>query len=387
MKAEVDAKEFSEVIKWVVKDMDFTSQRDSLILTLFENGTGQLTHHGSNSYSNCEFSVMALKDAEGDSEMSLDGGMMNHIADALSRSQSNLTLSKKPSDTKLTISGDKTKFKVDLSTVPKIKKIEFVEIGDVSPQEFFSSMSRLSKLCEVENSAEIPSLGSVDLFFKKEDDELILSSHNYYCLAEKKISFTPSEGFPEDLDTTHLLVPARKASLSMGKIEDEFATLLYEESTGRLGYQAGWKTVLFPLNDGENQPYEDMISNVFDQSDKSVLISKKELSDAIRVVGTMSAIAGITTWKASKNGILVEDDFSDNRIVVEIEESDFEDEEDTNLSFQVMNEIVSKPLAMIPTKDLFVTWGSSSMPVTLRPVDVYGKPDKNEFVIFSTYSD
>lgn len=383
MKIVSNLKSLTDAINWVVKDYDNKDDGSYILLEVTREGLGKVSYFGS-SYMSSSFSVINvdlpdLPEEESKVSIPLDGQFMKRLAGALS-SDGEVTISKnlKNLHSACTLTTSTGKFTLPVVKASAQKDPQTVVIGDVDDHEFFSVLTKMSKMCETDRVGTAHFTGAVDLVFvpeKGEDDDkstVVMFATDRFAMGQVKIEYSSSES-TEGIDGKHILLPYPTASMiSPTRGVSAPVTVVAENDNDgnimRFGYKfQDGREALFPLLDTE--PFtgvENMKNKSLEKISNSIVVNVSELTKAIKTVSSLAwdeDSIGIVIDK--KNKLTVSDMKKQNKVVVSGENMDTEDTPSVDVSFS--RNVLEECFYPVSTSKVKVKWGTDVFIFT--PVD------------------
>lgn len=392
MKLKVDTKSFVDSIAWATKNFDAKNEKSYVELNIDEdNGEYYLAHSNINSYMKQNFTVIEskFKDSEPTvTSLAMDGKYLSRLAGAIPAT-GEIILSKdlESKQTSLLIKAAIGSFTVPLFTTTPADEPEYVFLGDVNDNEFFLSLSKISKVSDTKNSGSQSFVGAIDISFKNLDKEgesrINLFATDRYAMSEISMSFDPNEITDEDdkaiadrIFEKNFLLPATYASIispTKGLVTD--ITLIAEENNYgslRFGYAfPDGRIALFSLLDVATFPsIEALKTKSLSSVDSSVVLSRSEVENAIRTVSSLAWDDDDVFFTITSDSFVISDRADKNKLSLEISEIKLPEEiDDENaIRFRFVRTVINAALSPITTGKIKFGWGESKSLFTLGAV-------------------
>lgn len=387
MKLKLDAKSFVDSIAWVTKNFDAKNEKSYVKLSIDEEENEYYMSHGNiNSYMKQNFTVIKSSFAEDEEKsvsLAMDGKFLSRLAGAIP-SSGEVVLSKdlNSKQTSLFVKSTIGSFTIPLLTSTPVDDPDFVYLGEVNDNEFFASLSKISKVADTKNSGSQTFVGAVDLSFKKLEEEgesqINLFATDRYAMSGISLEFSPNEIEDEDekeiadkLFSKNFLLPASYASMvapSKGLVTD--ITLIVEENkygSLRFGYSfPDGRIALFSLLDAQTFPNIDKVrDNFFNSVDSYVIVPTAEIESGIRTISSLAWEDEDVFFTITNDEFTISDRAEKNKISVSISEINLPEEatEDNPIVVKFMRSVMNSALSPVSTSKLKFGWNNDEKPL------------------------
>lgn len=399
MKLTVDSKSFVEAANWVTKNYDAKDSNAYVALSVDNDGSAYLFHSNPTSYLKSAFTVLDTEFTKSEAnkgtlKLALEGRFLQRLGSALSGVTSPLEMTRDFSSDKATldVKTPNGKFTIPLVDTKVASEPEIITLGEVDDREYFDALQRLSKLCDPANAGFLPVLGSVDISLNSDDKKITIMATDRYALGEITIPFDPTPEAAEFIEErmvnsgkeddqerkAHILLPVEDAQLiSPSKGLTSSTILAHETKGGKYGYVFGDNRVaLFSLKDADPLPYQKLKDKAAANIPNSFCVETTELKKAIQNISNLSWEENDIYLDITEDGLVVGDASRSNKMNVEIEDVEIEQE----YSIKFVRSIINEAFSPISTTKMNIKWANEKSPFVLEPVLDDGSVMDNVFV-------
>ena len=375
MKATVDTKTFAEAIQWATKTLDTKDDKAYVALEVSSSGMGFLSHQNPTSYLNATFTVLESDVAKDSEIIALEGRFLSKLAGSLDwAGPADLELK----DDILVLTSRSGKFTIPTLTVKVGVTPSYTEIGEVNGTEYFNAVSRLSKILNVANSALMPQLGSLDICFSKEDENVSIMGTDRYSLSEIIVEFSPKASGDEFLDKEeHILLPHESAVLIAAPKTDENVTVVHDEKTGKFGYLfPDGRIGLFSLKQADALDYSPMKKRKAEATNTATLETNALRKSIANVYNLSSDNDEAIYLEIGDDSVVVRDKSSTNMLNVP---SEIKADEPKVFKFSL--DTINRGFNGVLTSKVRLAWGEQGQFTLLQSVDTKDDDLENVFTI------
>lgn len=338
MELDFNVKSFVDAVSWVTKSYDSKESRSYVKLYVNEEGLAFLSHSNANSYMKRDVALNSVS-FEGDdvteASFAIDGAFLKSFANAIAKSES-LLISKDLSSVKTSLNVKTTigKFTISLLDSKMTSEPTIVEIGEVDDNEFFDTLTRVSRVCDSEGDTMGSFLSSVDVGFDSEENNITVFATNRRIFTKALLSFTANTELDEsakEIVESHILLPSVSASIIPAtKGLNSSVTLVCEDSDNdaiRFGYSfPDSRVALFTLSGATPLKSVAVFDKQIENVDNSMIVDTGEFRSAIRTISSLVPNEDKIYFSFTKNGLYVTDSSKSNSIHVTHDVSEYEGE-------------------------------------------------------------
>lgn len=384
MKTTINTLEFVNAVNWAIKSFDAKDDKAFVSLSLNSDGTGFLSHMNNTSFMKAPFTILDSEfEGEEKAELALDARFLQKLASVLGGNNTgNVVLSKEMDDNKSPL---RLKTSAGRFTIPTVKANAYTEgelttLGTVDDTEYFDSVQRLSKLCDVQNSGFFPALEVVDIQADVENNVISMMATDRYALGEIKINFTPeSEAETYFEENPHLFLPHSVATLiSPSKELQSSLTLVTEVKGGKFGYMFNdGRIALFALKTAEPILYDSLKIKASEIVDSTISLNVNDFKKAIDTICALAWEENDIYLEIKEDSLVVHDSNGTNRATVENVTVDTDEE----YSIKFVRSVLKDAFHPISTEKMNVKFKDKSSAFVLESILDNGEVDENVFVL------
>lgn len=392
MKITVDAESLVSGVKFVSKNFD-NKDDAAFIALVVGDGEGYLLHENAVSLLKAPIKISQITYGKGEEEeevrMALNGAFLQKLASVLSRIKGEVTLSKnlKKKTSPLNVTAPTGRFTIPVfdSKVPDLKK--FDSLGFVDNYEYFDSLSRLSKICDLKHGIDIPIITVITLTFDVESKSITMVATDRYALGEMKMSFTPGDDKEWLEENPTIFIPVEFSTLISPEKDGGSVNLIREPKSKKFGYAFDdGRVAMFSLKSVEKHfDHTSQKDKVLETINTTFLLPTRSLKQAISSISSLAWEENNIFLNLTEDGeVTITDSHEQNVISLPVDAIETVDEEsapegDIRLAF--VREVLNKGLSPITADEVVFGFLSEKAPVALRNADEDQEPTEDTFVL------
>lgn len=383
-KIKVSALELITAVSWVTKDLTENSNGSApVVLEALTDGSVSIWHN-SVTYLRKGLAVESMETGDKDISVLMDGKFLKRFGSAIKPTDGEVVLSFSKEGKSVLAKTKSARFNIPIINGRVPAAPEVISLGEIDDSEFFSALTRMSKLCDASSNNSF--LASVSIDIKAEDNKVSMFATDRYALGEIIMDFETEDGVDEDY---HILLPSLSASMvAPSKGASTPVSLVVEKSKGddgevfRFGYEfVDSRIALFSLS--MVAPFtglQNMKDGASKGTDNSIVLSKAELSNAVKTVSSLS-------WNSNEvyvtldKGLKVADPAGDTVISVGHTEMETTGEHEGAYKFRFVIEVIQEALATVMSANVKLKWSDDGSTFLFLPLTETGAEEENFFLM------
>lgn len=381
MKIRVHASDFASAASWATKSYDSKDSKSYVALEV-EDGRVSLRHLNQSSFLSSPMPVESVEYDE-DFTVALDGQSLQKIGAAVAKADEEIRLERqdgkktapvvvRTSNSMFTI----PTINVDVATAPSLTKV-----AEVNDAQYFTTVSRLSKLCSPTSAAAGAGTDAVSIRFG--DDNLTLMATDSYALGEVVLDYDAEDGYADTLGATALLLPQSSANaIAASKDAEGTVELVFDKTNKKFGYRyTDGRVAVFGLDQATPIEYADMKRNILDSVEHELRLSTADFRKAVTTVASLSMDETdvVITVDGAKKVAFVSDSKGRNKIALTADKKAITIDDKVEMSF--MTHTIASSLHPILSQTFSFNFSDADTPCVLHPILESGDLDEETFAM------